>query len=302
VGTVVPGGYYRYFSETIQTVGTTHLAVAHLTDGTTTVYAVLKSNDLITWSVAHNYGANTPIPSGATVPPVSFLLNGKWYTLAQVGANNSWLVTPDGTTFTTVNIQAAVTAFNAVLGGQFIPVSAATDGATIRVASPTPTVSGQQGFLKSTDNGVTWAYESTGFSGIDVNSIAYGNGIWVCGPGAVGQQFIWTSTTGNNGTWTQQLFPIVTSGGTVHYVTDVTFLAGLFLIPNPGTNPGRVSVFTSSDGLNYTFRNSSNYLTMTAPQNGFASPRSRMCAYGNNTLVLAGCYDSGVTNYPMISP
>jgi hypothetical protein len=118
--------------------------------------------------------------------------------------------------------------------------SIATNNSTIYVAV------GLSGTLvSSTDSGVTWATRTSGFSTNAINSVAFGNGIFVA-VGAAG-----TITTSTDGvTWTAR-----TSNVSTNELFYVAYLNSNFVAVGNGGNAGTGGITTSTDGITWTKRN-----------------------------------------------
>jgi hypothetical protein len=118
--------------------------------------------------------------------------------------------------------------------------SIATNNSTIYVAV------GLSGTLvSSTDSGVTWATRTSGFSSNTINSVAFGNGIFVA-VGAAG--IITTSTDGV--TWTAR-----TSNVSTNELFYVAYINSNFVAVGGGGNAGTGGITTSTDGITWTKRN-----------------------------------------------
>jgi hypothetical protein len=143
----------------------------------------------------------------------------------------------------------------------------ATNGTTIIV------VGGSGGNLvSSTDSGATFTARTSGFGSNVINSIAFGNGIFV----AVGNNG--TITTSTDGvTWTAR-----TSGVSTNPLYGVYYLNGNFIAVGGGASGGTGGITTSTDGITWTKRT-----TPSSTANELYS-----VAYGNGYYVAVGNFST----------
>jgi hypothetical protein len=145
--------------------------------------------------------------------------------------------------------------------------SIATNGSTIYVAV------GQLGYLySSTDSGITWASRTSGFGSNQIQSVTYGNGIFV----AVGNNGTITSST-DGITWTAR-----TAGVSTNTLNCVEYVNNVFIAVGAGAAGGTGGITTSTDGITWTKR--------TTPAS--TSPNLFSIAYGNGYYVAVGQFST----------
>ena len=124
---------------------------------------------------------------------------------------------------------------------------------------------GYGGQMRTSTNGSTWTTVTSNFGNRQIQSIAYGNGLWIAG-GYAGQ--VRTSTNGSTWTTVTSNFPSTPwkSIRSISYGNDLWFSGG-------------------DDGEMRTSTNGSTWTTVTS---NFGTSRINTIAYGNETWVAGG--------------
>ena len=188
-------------------------------------------------------------------------------TFARLGTGtNGQYLTTNGTTNSWASISGLPVNWTQRLGANStgdLFNSLATNGSTIYVAA------GNNGLLySSTDSGVTWASRTSGFGSNIIQTVTYGNNLFV----AVGDTgLISTSTDGV--TWTAR-----TANVAANSLNHVIYAGGLFVAVGAGANGGTGGITTSTDGITWTKR--------TTPTT--SSTELFAVAYGNGYYVAVG--------------
>lgn len=189
-------------------------------------------------------------------------------TFARLGiGTNGQILSSNGTSATwTAAPTSGVSWTGRAVAGQPIN-SIATNGSNIWV------VVGDSGTLySSTDTGVTWTSRTSGFGASQINSITYGNGVFV----AVGGSGIITSSS-DGITWTAR-----TAGVAANAMLSVEYINSVFVAVGDGANGGTGGVTTSTDGTTWTKRTTPTLTTGTLTS----------VAFGNGYYVAVGQFST----------
>ena len=197
------------------------------------------------------------------------------YSLPSQTGNSGKFLTTNGTaeSWATVTVPPVFTPRSAPFTGVIRQINAiASNGSNIYVAVA------EGGYLKSsTDGGVTWTARNANLGAVNINSVAYGNGIFVAVSNTNG---ITTSTDGI--TWTQRTSNV--SGN----LYSVRYLNGNFIAVGTGANGGAGGITTSTDGITWTKR--------TTPGTG-NSTDLRDVTYGNGYYYAVGMFNTTGNGY-----
>jgi hypothetical protein len=197
------------------------------------------------------------------------------YALPSQTGNSGKYLTTNGTaeSWGTVTVPPVFTPRSGLFNGVVRQINGiASNGSNIYVAVA------EGGYLKSsTDSGVTWTERTANLGAVNINAVAFGNGIFVAVSNTNG---ITTSTDGI--TWTARTSNV--SGN----LYNVRYLNGNFIAVGTGANAGAGGITTSTDGITWTKRNT--------PGTG-NSTDLRDVTYGNGYYVAVGMWNTASNAY-----
>lgn len=229
-------------------VGGKYLYALEGYDGGNYWYRVMASSDLITWTILYNNPSN-----GTTQANMSGIRQAGnrvyWLSSYNGGTNLDMCSTADGSTIQTTTAP-----------GAYIPDYAATDGTNVILSI----FGGQRYFYANSNNGTTPFTLVT--TAVARPKIAYYNGIWctiqmtdiTIGGIQAGQTSYATAVPSTDAVWT-----VVSPTGTLRPRTSSVVFDTGFVIPGLGFSIiGNQGVYTSGDGISWTYRLATNWATI----------------------------------------